>query len=103
MAADALGNAYLAGYTNSTNFPTRNPIQGSLSGSGTYDGWVSKVSPKPPAPVFTAISPVTGSSSTDQDTNSQMSTPCSTPRPPTARRCGCGPTTPRRCATWGWR
>jgi RHS repeat-associated protein len=55
VAADALGNAYLAGYTNSSNFPTKNAFQGSLSGASTYDAFVAKVSPLPAPPVFTSV------------------------------------------------
>ena len=55
VAEDAFGNAFLAGYTNSSNFPTQNPIQGSLSGASTYDAWVAKVGLAPAAPVFTGV------------------------------------------------
>jgi hypothetical protein len=41
IAVDAAGNAYVAGFTESTNFPTQNPFQRSLS--GTSDGFVSKL------------------------------------------------------------
>jgi hypothetical protein len=34
IAADSSGNAYVAGYTYSSNFPTANPLQGSLAGYG---------------------------------------------------------------------
>jgi len=55
VATDALGNAYITGYTNSTNFPTQNAFQGGLSGTGTYDAFVSKISPAPAPPVFTGV------------------------------------------------
>ncbi|MCK6469134.1 MAG: SBBP repeat-containing protein [Candidatus Brocadia sinica] len=32
MAVDGSGNAYVAGYTNSTNFPTVSPYDGSFNG-----------------------------------------------------------------------
>jgi RHS repeat-associated protein len=54
VAVDALGNAYAAGTTASSNFPTKNPIQGSNAG-GTNDAWVTKISPIPAAPVFTSV------------------------------------------------
>lgn len=41
IAVDASGNAYVAGYTNSTDFPLRNPIQPSLHGG--FDAFVAKV------------------------------------------------------------
>jgi hypothetical protein len=68
-AVDDFGNAYAAGMTASNNFPTKNPIQGS-SGGGN-DAWVAKLGLLPAAPVFTAITPDTGWSSSDQDTNAQ--------------------------------
>jgi YD repeat-containing protein len=52
-AVDAFGNGYVVGYTNSTNFPTVSPTQGS-SGGG-YDAWVVKAAPLPAAPVFTSV------------------------------------------------
>jgi hypothetical protein len=39
---DASGNAYICGYTTSTDFPTLTPYQGSYQG-GTYDGFVTKL------------------------------------------------------------
>lgn len=42
IAADAMGNAYVAGMTQSTDFPLLNPVQ-NFNG-GAYGGFVSKVS-----------------------------------------------------------
>jgi hypothetical protein len=44
IAVDGAGSAYLAGYTNSTNFPTAAPLQPSFGG-GLSDGFVSKLAP----------------------------------------------------------
>ncbi len=41
IAVDSSGNAYVTGYTYSTNFPTQNPIQGSNAGGG--DAFVAKI------------------------------------------------------------
>ena len=41
IAVDAAGNAYVAGYTTSPNFPTMNPFQASLDGG--YDVFVTKL------------------------------------------------------------
>ena len=46
IAIDASGNAYVAGYTNSSsssNFPTLNPYQSTFQG-GVYDAFVTKLS-----------------------------------------------------------
>ena len=43
VTVDTSGNAYVVGSTNSTNFPTMNPIQ--LGNSGLYDAFVTEVSP----------------------------------------------------------
>jgi hypothetical protein len=43
LAVDAAGNAYLAGYTVSDDFPTVNPIQSRHVGSG-FDAFISKFS-----------------------------------------------------------
>ncbi|HYI98021.1 MAG TPA: SBBP repeat-containing protein [Bryobacteraceae bacterium] len=45
IVVDAAGSAYVAGYTSSTNFPTRAPIQASLNG-GRNDAFVARVSPQ---------------------------------------------------------
>ena len=42
IAVDRAGNAYITGYTQSTNFPTQNPLQAANSG-GPYDVFVSKL------------------------------------------------------------
>jgi hypothetical protein len=42
IAADSAGNAYVTGYTRSTNFPTANAIQGTLRGG--EDAFVTKLS-----------------------------------------------------------
>jgi hypothetical protein len=44
IAVDSQGNAYVAGYTESTNFPTDNANQALFGGGGT-DGFVTKLSP----------------------------------------------------------
>ncbi|MCL6600113.1 MAG: SBBP repeat-containing protein, partial [Alicyclobacillus macrosporangiidus] len=43
IAVDSSGSAYVTGFTNSTNFPTQNPFQGSFAG-GIYDVFVTKLS-----------------------------------------------------------
>jgi hypothetical protein len=42
IAVDAAGNAHIAGYTNSSDFPTANPLQPTLRGS--YNAFVAKIS-----------------------------------------------------------
>jgi hypothetical protein len=42
VAIDSAGNAYLTGQTNSTNFPTLNPLQATFGG-GIRDAWVAKL------------------------------------------------------------
>src|SRR5712692_100651 len=43
IAVDGSGNAYVTGWTSSTNFPTANPLQ--ASGRGFQDAFVTKLSP----------------------------------------------------------
>ena len=50
VAVDSLGNAYVAGLTQSNDFPLKNPFQ-PLNG-GSYGGFVSKISPGWVAGVF---------------------------------------------------
>jgi Ca2+-binding RTX toxin-like protein len=49
IVVDGTGAAYLTGFTNSTDFPTENPIQGD---SPDYDGFVSKLNPAGTALVY---------------------------------------------------
>jgi hypothetical protein len=42
IAVDSFGNAYVTGYTNSTNFPTANALQPAYGG-GIYDAFVAKL------------------------------------------------------------
>lgn len=50
IAVDASGNAYLTGYTLSTDFPTRKPLQ--AANGGNYDAYVAKVNPAGSALVY---------------------------------------------------
>jgi hypothetical protein len=49
IAVDSAGNAYVTGYTNSTNFPTMNPLQPSGGGG---DAFVVKINPAGSAFVY---------------------------------------------------
>src|SRR5208337_2004038 len=51
IAVDSAGNAYVIGWTSSTNFPTMNPLQPTYGG-GTYDAFVSKINPEGSALVY---------------------------------------------------
>jgi len=50
IAVDSVGNAYVAGFTFSTNFPTANPLQ--AANGGGYDAFVSKVNASGSALVY---------------------------------------------------
>lgn len=50
IAVDPAGNTYVAGGTASTNFPTANPLQAALSGTG--DTFVTKLNPSGTALVY---------------------------------------------------
>jgi hypothetical protein len=52
IAADTVGNAYVTGYTGSTDFPTRNPLQPANGGGGQYDAFVAKINPMGSAVVY---------------------------------------------------
>ena len=43
IAVDSAGNAYVTGFTQSTNFPTKNPLQPNLAGQ--FDIYVAKLDP----------------------------------------------------------
>jgi Bacterial Ig-like domain (group 3)/Beta-propeller repeat len=45
IVTDGLGNAYITGYTHSTNFPTMNPLQPVIGVGGGTDAFVTKISP----------------------------------------------------------
>jgi RHS repeat-associated protein len=62
VALDVFGNAVVAGFTNSTNFPVLNPAQS--ANAGGYDAMVFKIAQPPPTPAFTNVSPETGTSPT---------------------------------------
>jgi Beta-propeller repeat len=42
IAVDSSGNAYVTGYTFSTDFPTKNPLQ-PANGGGKVDAFVAKI------------------------------------------------------------
>jgi hypothetical protein len=42
IAVDSAGNAYVSGFTNSTDFPTKNPLQAN-NGGGSNDAFVAKI------------------------------------------------------------
>ncbi len=62
IAVDSAGNAYVAGDTTSTNFPTMNPLQ-SAYGGGNWDAYVSKINPAGSALVYSTY---LGGSGADQ-------------------------------------
>ncbi len=53
IAVDTSGNAYVGGYTFSSDFPTMNPLQPALAGG--YDGFVLKLNPSGLALVFSTF------------------------------------------------
>jgi hypothetical protein len=52
IAVDSSGNAYVAGYTSSNNFPTANPLQASLGATGATNAFVAKLNPAGSALVY---------------------------------------------------
>ena len=52
IAADAAGNAYVTGTTDSFNFPTVNPIQASFAGGSQGDAFVTKFNSQGSALIF---------------------------------------------------
>lgn len=55
IAADASGNAYITGATNSSNFPTQNPVQAILGGSFSTDVFVAKLNSQGSALVYSTF------------------------------------------------
>ncbi len=53
IAVDTSGNAYIAGYTASGNFPVANPVQASFAGN--YDAFVSELNPSGNALIFSTF------------------------------------------------
>lgn len=53
IAVDSSGNAYVGGYTTSSDFPTQNPLQATLAGG--LDGFVLKVNPAGSALLFSTF------------------------------------------------
>jgi len=58
IATDTSGNAYLTGWTQSTNFPMQSPIRG--SNAGGVDGFVTKLNPAGSALVYSTYLGGTG-------------------------------------------
>ena len=50
IAVDSSGNAYVTGFTTSTNFPTMNPLQATYGGG--YDAFVAEINPTGSALVY---------------------------------------------------
>jgi hypothetical protein len=50
IAVDAAGNAYVAGWTQSTNFPTTNPLQ--AANGGSQDAFVARLNPAGSALIY---------------------------------------------------
>lgn len=62
IGIDSAGNAIVAGWTTSTDFPTKHPLQ-STYGGGDYDAFVSKLDPAGSALIYSTY---LGGSSSDQ-------------------------------------
>ena len=62
IAVDIAGNAFVAGYTTSTTFPTTNPIQANKGATGP-DGFVTQINAAGSAPVYSTY---LGGDSADQ-------------------------------------
>lgn len=78
IAIDPLGKILVCGTTESTNFPTVNPIQQSLS--GPKDFWIAKIDPAIPPPQLsvTQLQPTVGVSGTQVNLTVASSQPLST-------------------------
>jgi RHS repeat-associated protein len=71
VARDPTGEVFLTGFTNSSNFPTANAAYGGLTGTSTYDAFVSKVAPVPAPPALVTITTDSGTYNNDQITTYQ--------------------------------
>ena len=67
IAVDNLGNAYITGYTNSTDFPTQNPFQ--ATNANNDDVFVLKLSSFSTSPARESILPTEGSGEWTMDLN----------------------------------
>jgi hypothetical protein len=63
IAADASGNAYVTGLTGSSDFPTQNPLQASISSNFSTDAFVAKLNPQGSALVYSTYLGGTGQDS----------------------------------------
>jgi uncharacterized protein (TIGR03437 family) len=61
IAVDSSGNAYVTGWTQSSDFPTANPFQATFGGPvNTFDAFIAKiVEPPNPVPAITLLAPAT--------------------------------------------
>ncbi len=64
IAVDASGDAYVTGWTNSSSFPTKNPVQSTSNGAG-YDAFVTELNPSGSGLLFSTY--LGNSSSDDYD------------------------------------
>jgi hypothetical protein len=64
IAVDSAGNAYVSGFTSSTDFPTKNPLQ-AANGGGSDDAFVAKLNPGGSALVYSTY---LGGSANDRGT-----------------------------------
>ncbi len=113
IAIDANGAVYVAGYTLSSDFPTKSAFQttcGSCIGWGNGDAFVTKLdlsNPSTPTPTATATAtdtptntPTATATDTPTDTETPTSTPTDTPTPTVAPNYGDYPEFTREAVTW---
>jgi hypothetical protein len=88
IAVDSAGNAYVTGYTNSTNFPTANPLQ--AANGGSVDAFVAKLNAgarpwsTPPSSAEAAMILAVASPWTHPVTRTSPATPIRPTSPPPA-------------------